>query len=172
VFESAAEQYIHVARRQLARESVFIKKESVNVLLMNPVGGGTTEVNEALLDRTAVISVPEPSIDDLSLLFNSDVVEETEFEDLSVLNPLEIKKLTRDQKSMVIDFFKPFKLSIRQFKEIFWFLENSPFPAQRLADFIKNRVDLNIIQSKQFSMIQIEKTEIPELIRYLDYPMF
>lgn len=139
---------------------------------MNPAGGGLTEVNGALLDRTAVISVPEPSIDDLSLLFNSDVVEETEFEDLSVLNPLEIKKLTKDQKRMVIDFFKPFKLSIRQFKEIFWFLENSPFPAQRLADCIKNRVDLNIIQSKRFSMIQIEKTEIPELIRYLDYPMF
>ena len=156
-------------------ESVSIKKENLNVLLMNPDGAGTLQTNEALLDRTAIISIPNPSIRFLRFIFSQKDGSENSMERMFSINDLQAmkkRKLTEIQTNMVLEFLErmPFPVSIRQIKEIIWFFENSPYPQQRLYDFIARRVELNLFDlGNRLSLIDLKRSRIPMLFDDLNF---
>jgi hypothetical protein len=154
-------------------ETIPIKKENLNVLLMNPKGAGTQQTNEALLDRTAIIHIPFPSNKFLATLFAGRTDEnQAVSNNAGVLVPLVKRKLNAAQRRKVLDFFEPFRLSIRQLKEIFWFLENSPFPQQRICDFIQRRAELNMIDLGRLTIPELEHSMIPGFFNNLKYKSF
>jgi len=145
-------------------EEVRIKKENQILLLMNPDGGGTTTVNQALLDRVAIVEIPAPTEEYLNLIFSGSPANRNSGQwDLNNLKPIKNREIGRYQTELIIENLMPFSLSIRQYKEIFWFLKHSPYPQSRLSSFLLRRIKLGLISNDDFASVDIERSFVPSL---------